>query len=198
MDTRTHSRWSAGALVLLAMLTFVPRNTPAGQVRPLNLEEMTQRAGTIVAGRCVEVIAEDDTGSGPAMSRLRFEVDRSVKGSPGDELSIRMLGRPRADGSGWSVAGLPRIRPGEEVVIFLYPESRSGLTSPVGFGQGVFSVVRDKHDRAIAINRFGNRDLFERLSPTATERVASVTPHVEPTAAPAVSLLLDLAAALRD
>ncbi len=83
-----------------------------------------------------------------------------------------MLGE-QVEGSeqGRRIEGLPVFRKGEEVVLFLYGESRSGLTSPVGFGQGKFVVGRDKEGRSMAVNAFGNRSLLRRLTPHAEGRV---------------------------
>ena len=87
-------------------------------------------------------------------------------------LTIKILGD-----QGWpgkretGIEGAPRYVEGEEVVLFLYGDSRAGFTSPVGLGQGKFSVVRDKHGQRLALNEHGNRGLLERLSPRAEERL---------------------------
>jgi hypothetical protein len=158
-------------LALLASLLIHP-NLFASQVRPLNLEEMVQRSGRIFSGRCVQVRVAEDPGTHQRATFVTFAVDRTVKGGGPPRVTIKILGE-----QGWpgkretGIEGAPRYMEGEEVVLFLYGDSRSGFTSPVGFGQGKFSVVRDKNGQRLALNEFGNRGLLERLSPRAEERL---------------------------
>jgi hypothetical protein len=64
---------------------------------------------------------------------IRFHVDEGIRGTrKGQILSIR-------EWAGLWVAQ-PRFRAGEHVILFLYPPSRLGLTSPVGDVGGRFSV----------------------------------------------------------
>ncbi len=97
---------------------------------------------------------------------VTFEVDRAVKGDPGSTVTVKLL-------AGQSIVGLPRFQEGEEVVLFLYGESELGLTSPVGFGQGKFSVIEDKLNRKIAVNEFGNRDLMKGVSGQARSKLGT-------------------------
>jgi hypothetical protein len=53
---------------------------------------------------------------------------------------------------GEATEGLPRFEVGEELILFLYGDSSRGLTSPVGFGQGKFKVIRDKGGKQHAAN----------------------------------------------
>jgi hypothetical protein len=92
-------------------------------------------AGTVL--RTSPRRAQTTTLSG-APSRLRVDgdfvefqlrIDRPIAGvEPGQILTIRE----------WSGASSrqPALRPGERVLLFLYPPSRLGLTSPVGGAQG--------------------------------------------------------------
>ena len=45
--------------------------------------------------------------------------------------------------------GLPVYRQGDEIVIFLYPESKVGVTSPVGGDQGLFKVMATQEGKKI-------------------------------------------------
>jgi hypothetical protein len=139
----------------------------ATQSRPLNLEQMTERAATIFAGRCTGVRAEHDRKLGLDVTVATFHVDRAIKGTTGRTVTVRM---PWV-GESAIPAGVPSFARGDEVVLFLYGESASGMRAPVGLGQGRFRVVTDKQGRKMAINDFGNRNLMhgpaERLSPDA-------------------------------
>ncbi len=184
-------------------LTFAPAillaatAATASQVRPVNLEQMTQRAARIFAGRCVRVEAVDGGALGHAVTVATFEVERAVKGEIGPTVSVRMLGGDAAFGR--DTPGLPSFRPGDQVVLFLYGESELGLSAPVGLGQGRFQVVTDKSGRRLALNDFGNRQLLRGLTPAARTRLEQArgatfeTIEREDLEVPA---LLDLVAAL--
>ena len=184
---------AAACLLTLIAVTSAP--VLASQVRPINLEEMTERASTIFSGRCVAAEVQFDADIGRTVQVASFEVFRSVKGSPGSIVTIRTLLGAGTDGSG--ISGLPRYEVGQEVVLFLYGESKYGLTSPVGFGAGRFHIVMDKHGQPHALNDFGNGRLLDNLSPVARERVPREisTWHGQPLLAP--EALLDLAAGLQ-
>jgi hypothetical protein len=160
--------------VLLALLA--PATADASRIRPVNLEEMIGRSATIVAGRCLDVATERHPDLGLDVTRITLQVDRTLKGRGGPTLTVRMAGADPAGGRGPRVAGLPAFRRGEEVILFLYGESTVGLTSPVGLGQGKFTVVKDKQGRRIALNGDGNRFLFRGLSPEAVARLGGTPP----------------------
>jgi len=144
----------------------------ATRVRPINLEEMTQRADRIFSGRCVDVRVIEDPEVGSRVTEATFEVDQAVKGALGDTVTIKLHGGPATTGgSGSDVVGQPRFEPGEEVILFLYGESELGLSAPVGLGQGKFTVFVDKHGRKLALNEFGNKTLFHKLSDNARNRL---------------------------
>jgi hypothetical protein len=133
--------------------------------RSVNLAELTASSGRIVHGRIAEVRA----GRHPTYSHLEvtfvtLEVIEMLKGTPARRVTFMQYGNSQG---GIRSFHLPRYTVGEEVVLFLYPESRSGFTSPVGEGQGKFLV---RHDpllgRRALLNERGNRALFERLDLT--------------------------------
>jgi len=144
---------------------------PASRVRPMNLEEMTARAERIFHGRCTAVELVRGEESGLDVVRVTFLVERLVKGSAPAQLTVRMLADPSGESRDAGGGGTPRFRPGQRVVLFLYGESRSGLTSPVGLGQGKFTVIEDKQGREIAVNGFDNEILLRGLSPEASARL---------------------------
>jgi hypothetical protein len=131
-------------LATLAIGLFVT-TASATQSRPLNLEEMTERAAT-------------------------FRVERSIKGSAGKTITVRM---PWASPEEFP-AGVPSFASGDNVVLFLYGESASGMRAPVGLGQGRFRILSDKQGRKVAINDVGNRNLMQRVSASTRERLVGV------------------------
>jgi hypothetical protein len=109
----------------------------------LPLARVTREAGRIVHGTVVEVRAGRDDAGLPA-TWVTLAVARTVKGPAVRRLTLKQFGatEPLPDGTVGRVAGLPRYAVGEEVVLFLRPESGRGFTSPVGLGQGTYRVSR--------------------------------------------------------
>lgn len=123
---------------LLALFATLPAPVRASRVRDLSLTEMAAKAGSIFSGRVSLVEAASEHGL--PMTRITFEVGEGVKGSPGESLTLTLLGGERPEGLPYRVAGMPRFRVGEEWVLLVYPPSEAGLTSPVGLFQGAFRV----------------------------------------------------------
>jgi hypothetical protein len=161
------------ALLACTLLTFPPAY--ASRVRPINLEEMAQRADRIFVGRCIRVRAEVDRDLGQMVTYATFLTRRTVKGSAHGTVTIKLLGdQIEDDGPSRGVEGVPRFREGEEVVLFLYGDSGRGLTSPVGLGQGKFVVSRDKQGKRQAFNALGNETLLRGLSPGALKKLGDL------------------------
>ncbi len=59
---------------------------------------------------------------------------------------------------------MPGYRKGQKLLLFLHGDSRLGLTSPVGFTQGVFRMIQDR-DGLKAVNGVGNSNLTYELAP---------------------------------
>jgi hypothetical protein len=159
----------AAAALVVALCCLSP--LLASRVRTVNLEEMTGRAERILAGRCVEVAIVHEPELGLDVAHVTLEVDRSLKGDATGSLTLRMLAGDSEPRQHPGVGEVPGFVPGEEVILFLYGESRLGLTSPVGLGQGKFTVLTNKEGREIAVNGLGTAPLFRRLSPEALTRL---------------------------
>jgi hypothetical protein len=89
-------------------------------------KQLSRRAGMIFAGTVLGSTPPTTTidRAIPAV-QLRFRVDRAIAGVPrGQVLTIR-------EWAGASSMQRPMIK-GQHILIFLYPPSRLGLTSPVG------------------------------------------------------------------
>lgn len=189
----------AGVLLIgsIALLGLSP-TSEAARTRPINLEEMTQRADRIFAGRCVRVQVVRDHELDQMVTYVTFAPHRAEKGDIRGNLTIKLLGdqdeeSPRSAATN----GVPTFHKGEEVILFLYGNSRLGLTSPVGFGQGKFAFVKDKRGRSLALNEFANENLFRGLSPGALRRIGDRIPKDPKHAEVSPDDLLDLVHALR-
>jgi hypothetical protein len=107
-----------------------PLDSHALPARP----SLTATAGYIFSGtvKAVERLAPRTSGS-VAVMRITFYIDQGMRGTrSGQTLVIH-------EWSGLWQAG-ERYRRGERVMLFLYPPSKLGLTSPVGGESGRFSV----------------------------------------------------------
>ena len=105
------------------------------------------------------VLSVEHLGTPPnnpqGITRIRFQVQNGVRGArPGQIVQVCEWGGL------WSAG--ERYRPGEIVMLFLYPKSKLGLTSPVGGTAGRFRVdklgrvqIGREHDfvRSTAISR---------------------------------------------
>jgi hypothetical protein len=153
------------------LLTFSAATLPAFAIsRHVNLNELTAGAGCVVHGR----IAEVRSGVHPdynhiAVTFVTLEVVEALKGEAAGRITfMQFAGATQGRAHNYH---LPKYTAGEEVVLFLYPASRYGFTSPVGEGQGKFLVSNDpRTGRRALMNERGNRLLFE---PLKTEKAMS-------------------------
>ncbi|HKB17097.1 MAG TPA: hypothetical protein VKF62_13605, partial [Planctomycetota bacterium] len=91
-------------------------------------------------GKCLSTRSVLD-GAGNIATEVRVEVSRAFKGGGGD-VEFRVPGGVIGD-RGFLVPGVPEFSAGEEILLFLTPESPTGLRLPVGLGQGKFRIERD-------------------------------------------------------
>ncbi|MFB3903339.1 MAG: hypothetical protein ACE15E_07795 [Acidobacteriota bacterium] len=148
-------------LALLALVLFGPA-TLAVSVKTLNLVQMTERADRVFHGKCLSRQTVDENASIPIVE-YRFLVKKAIKGvADGETVVFRQVGGSETGRPG--IPGVPQYRVGEELVLFLRKESRRGLTSPVGLGQGAFLVKKNGTGRAEVMNFVGNRNLAVGLS----------------------------------
>ena len=129
--------------LLLVVPGLVSAETPGGRAAlPLpdhqgnfvpGLGLLARHSGVIFSGAVVRVehLSSDTAGTVPT-TQITFRVQTAIRGvRPGQVIQIR-------EWEGLWNSG-ERDRPGERVLLFLYPASRLGLTSPVG-GLGRFRV----------------------------------------------------------
>jgi hypothetical protein len=89
-------------------------------------------SGLIFAGTAVKVEHLRPTGS-PGITQITFRVESAIRGvRQGQVIKIREWEGLWSSGE--------RYRAGERVLLFLYPNSKLGLTSPVGGALGRYRV----------------------------------------------------------
>lgn len=157
-----------GAVFGVAAALALGSARPAAAVsRRLDLATMTQRAGTILRGRIVTL----RQGRHPQYHNIgvlyvTLRVDETLKGKAGDQFTFMQFGGRAASADSektvsmaQTLPDLPVYRVGEEVVLFLYPASNAGFTSPVGGAQGMFRVEPQTGPPTTVISEGGNRSL---------------------------------------
>lgn len=132
---------------------------------PMNLEEITKDAEKIFAGECKEVEEiENDSESKLPVVKYTFKVTEPLKGVGENKVVTFKQWKPTVNNAGYEV--------GKNYILFLYPESERGLTSPVGFLQGQFEVESKGFFRRnkVVKNKVGNKGLYknERNKKTAS------------------------------
>ena len=121
---------------------------------PLNLEEITDASDRIFTGICTNVEEiEDDPESKLPVFKYTFKITEAIKGLQGKEEVTFKQWKPTARSAGYEE--------GKKYVLFLYPDSERGLTSPVGFLQGQFEVERKGFIRRSEVvrNKLNNKGL---------------------------------------
>jgi hypothetical protein len=134
--------------VVAVVLTLIPRSGFAEQLvvpgsAPPNLREapypkrpLIRSSGSIFAGTVKSVERVAPKGNSVATVLINFHVDQGIRGvHTGQMLAVR-------EWAGLWQSGA-RYHPGERVLLFLYPLSKLGLTSPVGGPLGRFGIEPD-------------------------------------------------------
>lgn len=142
-------RWRNFTIVifLAAALVSVALVASATTLERMSVAKMTLAAQLVVRAHCVGNFAAWDGGE--IWTFTSFAVVDSWKGAPSgaaQQLTVRLLGGTVGNLSS-TVSGVPRFRPGEEVILFLQPTAR-GDYSIVSWVQGTFRIYRDAQSGA--------------------------------------------------
>ena len=133
----------------------------AVSVDRINLFEMVRAADRIFWGRCLKAEPGREPSTGLPVTAYTFEVLRGIKGTDtGKSIRFQQLSRGAIGG----IRGLPEFSRGQEILLFLYPDSKLGLTSPVGLVQGMFRVGKGGPRDRTVLNRVGNSNLLQGAS----------------------------------
>jgi hypothetical protein len=111
----------------------LPGTIPPGSPYPRHPRPLARSSGYIFAGTVKSVERIAPKGNGVAIVQINFHVDQAMRGvRTGQTLVVR-------EWAGLWESG-ERYRPGERVLLFLYPPSKLGLTSPVRGPTGRFRI----------------------------------------------------------
>jgi hypothetical protein len=148
----------AGVAAAMVFLLCTWHSEASGAtVKAMNLEEICKMAGTIFSGVCTQVATVHEPAIQGDVLVYTFEADRILKGRQSESVVIRMHRRLAV------YARAPKFEVGEKVVLFLYPASDLGFTSPVGFGQGKFYIIESTDGGRTVVNENQNENLFRGM-----------------------------------
>lgn len=172
-------------LALFFLWSISPRLF-ATQVIPVNLPRLVSTAGIVFAGRCldrkVELRTDDQFPHGLVITTYVFSIERCLKGEcQGDTITFRQWGGSPEECSAFArpcPAAVTRYQVGGDYVLFLAPTQQ--LTSPIGLGQGVFTVVTTSTGSKVVHNEFLNATLFSNIPATPSVTKALAVGKVHP------------------
>jgi hypothetical protein len=144
---KMQSHKMALVLILAAMHASSATMVTATTLERMSVAKMTQSAQLVVRAQCVANSSAWDGGE--IWTFTSFEVEDVWKGAPpgaARQVIVRLLGGSVGNLNS-TVSGVPRFRPGEEVILFLQPTAR-GDFSIVSWVQGTFRIRRDTRSGA--------------------------------------------------
>jgi hypothetical protein len=142
MDTRGRKRMRLKCVRIVccvAILVAGPFAARATTLLRMSLEQLSQTAKVIVRAQCVRSATVWDTGE--IWTVTTFRAEEIWRGSiAATQFQVRLIGG-RAGNFTSSVSGVPRFRPGEDVLLFLEETPRGDFTV-VSWEQGTFRIGR--------------------------------------------------------
>lgn len=159
-------------VVLVLMLILARSSSNASQSVVLSFDELSTNADAIVT--CVLSKADGRIADGVPSTLYTFKVVDVFKNSsslsikPDANFSFSQMGVSSADAvrlqreNPTKVMNFPGVmvyKPGETYTLFL-KVNENGFASPIGMGQGKFSVIDGPNGAKQIVNEFGNQDLF--------------------------------------
>ncbi len=149
--------------LILLVLIFAVQSVYSQRTIRMNLERMVSNAGIIIHGTVATVETKIDQESNILSTFVTIDVKENFYGVSQPSITIKMLGGSSKTRT-VKFAEMPKFTVGEEFVGLFYAPSKLGFSSPVGMGQGKFSVVNDEKTNTVIVkNSFNNKDLFAKL-----------------------------------
>jgi len=163
-------------LPLLPLILFFSHQRSLAQSRLLSLQQVIAASGFIFSGKVIKVWSERDPASGFIVTSSTVAVEDAVRGVVSkDHFTFKQYGGSY-NGLNVFVADMSYFTEGEEVMVFLYPASVWGLTSPIGVSEGKLTIQRDPVTGKKFV--FGNLLHMKMLAPHVD------SPAMSPKAAP--------------
>jgi hypothetical protein len=139
-------------LLLLAGLTVSVRTAQATTVIPPTFDELVAQAEVIFQGDVTDVKSQwvGEGAQRHIVSYVTFKVEETLKGTPGQNYTIRMLGGT-VDGETMGVSDAPKFKVGDKDILFVQ-NNGSQFVPLVGIMHGRFHVKRDQAGQEVVSN----------------------------------------------
>lgn len=148
---------ACAAAALLAS-AFSHGSVRAGTAVELDVPAMVEYADLVVEGRVQSATPRVSAG-GRIETEYLLSVDRTYWGEDAGTRSITIPGGVLPNGRGMLVPGMPRLVPGEDVLLLLSGPGATGVRVPVGLAQGKFRLVAGPEGTRLAVREQGSLSL---------------------------------------
>lgn len=168
------------ALMLMLLTLAPPHPTRATTVLAPGFPGMVAGAQRIFAARVASVRGDWTNRSGrrSIVTTVRFHVERMLKGSAAEELSLEFLGGTVGEDT-MEVHGVPKFIPGERVILFSRNNGQE-FCPLVGIHHGKLLIERDARSGADVVLRHNRQPIT-----SATEVGSDPKPSIAAAGAPA-------------
>ena len=144
-----------------ALLVAAPAH--ATSVLPLYLDEVVDQSTTAFQGTVTDTHSARDPASHAVVTYTTFTVSDVLKGSVPAMYTIKQIGGAvPGEKVEFRVPGVPKFAVGREYIVFMAGVSSLGFSSPIGLGQGRYSVTQDANGKQVA-NGSDFRDTASRM-----------------------------------
>ena len=158
------------AACLLGLAFAIPAQ--ATSVLPLYLDEIVDQSAVVFQGVCMENRSARDPATGMIVTYTTFQVVDKLKGAVGATHTIKQIGGELpGERVGFKIQSVPTFAVGESYVVFLAGVSQAGFSSPIGLGQGRFTVVARPGGLEVTNGR-DFKELTSRIAPETMTKSA--------------------------
>lgn len=185
---RLASRFTGLTMAALVLTLVLARSASATVTVPMRFESLVGGASAILRGEVVEVQSEwrQLRGELVIVTRVRFKVERVLKGSASAFETLELLGGSIGETT-MAVPGMPQFAVGDRDLLCL---ERAGALLPVlGASQGRFRIITDRsgRDRVVfndgrpvaSITQIGRAPVVVSAAPMAPMTLAGFESTIE-------------------
>ena len=147
-------------------------------VLPVNLVDLVEIAPRVFEGQCVQiehaVVKSSDGEVDIPVARYTFEVNDPIRGISDKKVTITQLGKFQDGRRFWAnpdMIGVPTYKVGDRYVLFMTPEGKTGLSSPVGMAQGAF-LIENRRAKSMSPKSYVFKGMQQALDGTPYQKIA--------------------------
>jgi len=158
---------------MAAILLFQSAN--AQRTIRMNIERMVSDAAMIVHGTVTNVETGADPQTNIISTTVTITVIENFYGADQSTVIIKMVGG-KTNRKTVKFAEMPVFTIGEEIYSLFFAPSKYGFTSPVGMGQGKFTVQTDANThKKVVRNTVNNARLFANMKNVSALSSSSIS-----------------------